>query len=61
MVHVNNKSISGIYRGQQNIYRVYKGPYLVWDSLLSVLCCFANGYWADQYPWVDNSSWKDNN
>ena len=61
MVHINNHNITDIYRGQQDIDRVYKGLYLVWGKLLDALCCFANGYWVDQYPWVDDSSWKDNN
>ena len=25
-----------------------------------LLSCYANGYWIDEYPWTDNTSWADN-
>ena len=61
MLHINNHEITGIYHGQQSIDSVYKNLVLIWSKFSDMLCCFANGYWIDQYPWVDDSSWKDNN
>lgn len=62
MLHVNNHEITGIYRGLQDISNVYNGVYLVWTKdkgPLLVLCCFSNGHWIDEYPWVDTEVWTD--
>ena len=62
MVHINNHRITGIYRGLQEIDRVYNGKYIVWIKPIElgiILCCFSNGYWIDEYPWVDTEVWTD--
>lgn len=67
MLHINNHKITGIYRGLQEISRVYNGYYLVWvkgqntsgGSDYTILCCFSNGHWIDEYPWIDTEVWTD--
>jgi hypothetical protein len=59
MIHVNNKDISGVYSGSKEIIAVYSGLKLVWSKINELLCCFANGYWMDEYPWQDDAPWKD--
>lgn len=65
MIYTKSKPISSIYikgRAIQTIY--YKGK-IVWikkseenidDEILS---CYYNGYWIDEYPWTDDTPWKD--
>lgn len=41
------------------IERVYHGHKLVWSKFLEILSCYFNGYWIDEYPWTDDTPWKD--
>ena len=25
----------------------------------TILSCYFNGYWIDEYPWTDDTSWTD--
>ena len=25
----------------------------------NILSCYYNGYWIDEYPWTDDTPWKD--
>lgn len=59
MIYVNNHNITDIYAENKEIVEVYSGLYLVWSKLKDLLSCYANGYWIDQYPWTDNTPWKD--
>lgn len=60
MIRVNNLNIGSIYYGSKSIKAVYKGVRLIWNKIKDfILCCFANGYWQDQYPWRDDIAWKD--
>lgn len=60
MIHINNHDITGVYSGSRDIIRVYSGLHLVWSKITEILSCYANGYWIDEYPWVDDAFWKDN-
>ena len=59
MIHVNNKDVSGVYSGSKEIIAVYSGLTLVWSKINEFISCFSNGYWIDEYPWLDDASWTD--
>lgn len=59
MIHVNNKDISGVYSESKQIIAVYSGLKLVWSLINDVASCYANGYWIDENPWTDDTSWVD--
>lgn len=59
MIHINRHNITGVYGGHREITRVYSGLKLVWSKLTEIMSCYSNGYWIDQYPWIDDAFWKD--
>lgn len=59
MIHINNHEISGVYSGAKDILNVYNGLKLVWSKISELLCCYSNGYWIDEYPWIDDNAWAD--
>ena len=48
-----------VYNESKEITAVYSGLKLVWSKINELLCCFANGYWINEYPWQNDTSWKD--
>lgn len=38
---------------------VYRGTRLIWEKSVGDFSCFSNGYWIDEYPWVDDLLWND--
>ena len=49
-----------MYINGQKILSVYTQGQLVWpEDITEVLSCFSNGYWVDEYPWIDNVSWEN--
>lgn len=64
MIHINNHEITGVYSGLVDISEVHKGLILVWSKSANgnlVLSCYSNGYWIDEYPWIDDQVWNDLN
>jgi len=59
MIHINGHNITGVYSGSKSIIAAYSGLKLNWSKLTDQLCCYANGYWMDDYPWADNTAWTD--
>ena len=59
MIVFNNKEITDIHLGRKAILAVYKGAKLVWEKITEIFSCFSNGYWMDNYPWVDTETWTD--
>lgn len=59
MIHINNREISGVYRGSREIAAIYKGHRLVWTRIKEIISCYSNGYWIDDYPWIDDQVWTD--
>lgn len=63
MIHINSHDIQGVYSGLKDILKVYSGLKLVWskasESDSELLCCYSNGYWMDEYPWIDDNAWAD--
>lgn len=66
MIHLNDKTVSGVYSSYAggvddliDIQAVYKGLTLVWSKISTIISCYHNGYWVDEYPWTDNLCWRD--
>lgn len=59
MIQIKNRNIVDIRLGTREIMSVYLGTRLIWEKLNEILSCFSNGYWTDDYPWVDNETWTD--
>ena len=59
MIQVNQRPIGSIYCNGRAIKAVYAGQLLVWTKDTQILYCFSNGYWIDEYPWVDDRNWTD--
>ena len=59
MIHINNREISGVYKGSREIAAIYKGHRLVWTRITEIISCYSNGYWIDDYPWIDDQVWTD--
>ncbi len=55
-------NLNRIYFGKNQIGEIYFQGEKIWpigtwgDMILS---CFFNGYWIDEYPWTDETSWTD--
>ena len=50
-MYINGQSILSVYTQGQHIW-----PEEIIDTILS---CFYNGYWIDEYPWSDDTPWTD--
>lgn len=59
MINRNQRLIGSIYYNGRAIKAVYAGQHLVWTKDSQILSCYANGYWIDEYPWTDNTPWKN--
>jgi len=59
MIQINNHDIQGVYSNSKTILAVYSGVHLVWSKINELISCFSNGYWIDEYPWLDDASWTD--
>lgn len=57
MIRFGNKKIVAMYINGQRILSVYTQGQQIWPEELP--SCFSNGYWIDEYPWADNTSWND--
>lgn len=60
MIRTNNKKIVAMYVNGYKILSVYTQGQLIWPEETIILSCYCNGYWIDENPWTDNTSWKDN-
>ena len=62
-IYKNNRLIGSVYHNNRPIKSIFKGYRQIWSnvkkSVKKILSCFFNGYWMDEYPWTDNTSWKD--
>lgn len=58
----NRYNLNKVHYGEQSIAAIYKNGVMLWpigkegDMILS---CYYNGYWIDEYPWTDETSWQD--
>lgn len=58
MIKIQNKDVVSMYINGQAIIAVYTQGQLVWPNN-TVLSCYYNGYWIDDYPWTDDTPWTD--
>ena len=58
-IRKENRNISTIVYNNRLISFIYRGSRLIYELITKALCCFSNGYWEDQYPWVDDEAWQD--
>ena len=61
---VDNTNITAIDWGNAPVIAVYYRNNVVWKPKEepideTVLSCFSNGYWIDDYPWLDDAVWVD--
>lgn len=59
MIYTNSHELKNIFKGNDSVLAIYKGVQLVWNKIKEIFGCQSNGYWIDQYPWIDNQSWTD--
>ena len=61
MIRFGNKKIVAMYINGQDILSVYTQEQQIWpeEVINEILSCFSNGYWIDEYPWVDEQSWTN--
>lgn len=62
MIKINNKNVIAMYINGQSVLSVYTQRQLIWtikEIIDEILSCYYNGYWIDEYPWTDDTSWSD--
>ena len=57
------RDIPAIHINGHNILAIYMRGRLIWspkiDNEETILSCYYNGYWIDEYPWTDDTPWTD--
>lgn len=53
-MYIQNIPIVKVYYGKQLQWELKKEP-----PITEILSCYYNGYWIDEYPWTDDTSWTD--
>lgn len=57
-MHINGLNIIAVYMRGRLIWPIKpKDDEDIPDDI--VLSCYYNGYWIDEYPWTDETSWVD--
>lgn len=51
------KEVLEVYIGNTSIGSIYNKEDLLFENSSQI--CFSNGYWVDEFPWDDNSYWRD--
>lgn len=60
MIKLGNNKIVAMYLNGYNILSVYTQGQKMWpDEIIKILSCYYSGYWIDEYPWTDDTSWID--
>jgi len=61
MIRINNKKVNAIYINGVKVLSVYANGQLLWpeEIINTILSCYYNGYWIDDYPWTDDTPWTD--
>ena len=61
----NDRLIGSIFFEGRAIKAIYTEGKKVWgikkqeEPIKDILSCYYNGYWIDEYPWTDDTPWKD--
>lgn len=66
MLKQGRNDISAIRVDGFTVLAIYMRGRLIWPNKGSedsneeeILSCYFNGYWIDEYPWTDDTSWTD--
>lgn len=59
MIQINNQTITAIRQNNNSISRIENNKVVLWTLANLISSCYASGKWLDNYPWTDNTSWKD--
>lgn len=61
MIKLGNNKIVAMYLNGYNILSVYTQGQKMWpdEIIIKILSCYYSGYWIDEYPWTDDTSWID--
>lgn len=69
MIYYNGREIGELHFGPIEIIKVYykrsnRPIEKIWPEegsspIDTILSCYYNGYWIDEYPWTDDTPWKD--
>ena len=51
------KEVIAVYIGDKEITSIYNKEDVLFEDASQI--CFSNGYWVDNFPWDDNSYWRD--
>lgn len=55
-----NRDVSAMYINGHSVLAVYMHGKLIWSPKINnetILSCYYNGYWIDEYPWTDDTPW----
>lgn len=55
-INIYNKNLSNILFKNKEV-SIYIGKNQIWPTLSEE--AFLNGFWTDDFPWNDNSCWRD--
>ena len=64
MLRNATNNILSMHINGYNVLSIYMRGRLVWapeseNPDETILSCYFNGYWIDEYPWTDDTSWTD--
>ena len=63
MLRQENNKIAAMYINGYSVLSIYMRGRLVWapeqPGEETILSCYYNGYWIDEYPWTDDTPWTD--
>jgi len=64
MLRNATNNVLALHINGYNVLSVYMRGKLVWAPETenpdeTILSCYFNGYWIDEYPWTDDTSWTD--
>lgn len=64
MLRNATNNILALHINGYDVLSIYMRGKLVWapeseNPDETILSCYFNGYWIDEYPWTDNTPWVD--
>lgn len=61
MLKLENKEIQALHINGYPVLSIYMLGQLIWppETDKTILSCYSNGYWIDEYPWIDDNTWLD--
>jgi hypothetical protein len=64
MLRNATNNILALHINGYDVLSIYMRGKLIWapeseNPDKTILSCYFNGYWIDEYPWTDDTSWTD--